>query len=194
MRMFYIPDGHRRYADRTGCSLVESYRLGYQVLVNELVLPVFERTEVTDLDIFLLSNLNLDRREHNDLDVLLDEGKDLLSSLIDDCRSLASVRTVGSYLPHNLDIPGPSGRTITLVIGCKTADDVGCPEVDIFLRTGGELRLSGAPRTIVGDYTQFYAMDELHPELRFHHVEQCLDRYQARYMREVSRARLDRAS
>jgi undecaprenyl pyrophosphate synthase len=186
MRMFYIPDGHRRYADKMECSLVESYRLGYRVLVDELIVPLFQRTEVTDLDIFLLSNLNLDRREHGDLHVLLQEGKELLTALINDCRSLASVRTVGSYFPQNLHIPGPAGRTITLVIGCKTADDVGCPEVDVFLRTGGELRLSGAPRTIVGDYTQFYAIDELHPELRFAQVESCLDRYRTRYMREVS--------
>jgi undecaprenyl pyrophosphate synthase len=184
MRMFYIPDGHRRYADKTGCSLVESYRLGYRVLVDELIRPLFNHTEVKDLDIFLLSNLNLDRRESGDLHVLLEEGKELLSALIDDCRDLASVRTVGSYFPQNLHVKGAAGRMITLVIGCKTADDVGCPEVDIFLRTGGELRMSGAPRSIIGDYTQLYAIDELHPELRFHHVAECLDRYRARYMRE----------
>jgi undecaprenyl pyrophosphate synthase len=185
VRIFYIPDGHRRYAEKTGCSLLEAYRLGYTVLVAEIVEPLFARPDVSSLDVFLLSNLNLERRDRHDLDLLRQEGEPWLWELIEHCREIASVRTVGSYLERNIELPSKSRQQLTLVIGCKTGDDVGCGEVDVFLRSGGELRLSGAPRTIIGDYTQFYAIDALHPELRFADVEDCLERYQSRYMREV---------
>ena len=185
MRLFYIPDGHRRFAEKAGCSLLEAYRLGYAVLVEEIIEPLFARPDVESLDVFLLSNLNLERRDRDDLDLLRREGEPWLWELVEHCRALASVRTVGSYLERNVEIPGDPRRLLTLVIGCRTSDDVGCGEVDVFLRSGGELRLSGAPRTIVGDYTQFYAIDALHPELRYPDVEECLERYRSRYMREA---------
>jgi len=184
MRVFYIPDGHRRYADKVGCSLAEAYRIGYRVLIEELIEPLFARPDVLSLDIFLLSNLNLRRRQADDLETLLREGEPLLKELIDHAQQIASVRTVGSYLSHNIYCKTASSRLLTLVLGCSTDDDVGCGEVDVFLRTGGELRLSGAPRTIIGNYTQLYAIEALHPELRYAQVEQCVNQYQRRYMRE----------
>lgn len=186
MKVFYIPDGHRRYADRTGCSLAAAYEVGYAVLVDELIDPLLEQPEVEGIDVFLLSNLNLRRRDNRDLDILCRQGEPLLWALVEHCRGLASVRTVGSYLDRNVHLPGPGDKLVTLVLGCTTADDVGCGEVDLFLRTGGELRLSGAPRTIIGDYTQFYALDVLHPDLRFADIKAVLDRYHSRYVREVS--------
>jgi undecaprenyl pyrophosphate synthase len=188
MKIFYIPDGHRRYADKVRCSLAEAYHLGYKILLDEIIRPLFATGHVTGLDIFLLSNLNLKRRDREELRVLLEEGQDLLASLIRDCSKLASVRTVGTYMPRNLDLQTVPQRQITLVLGCTTSDDVGCGEVDLFLRTGGEMRMSGAPRSVIGDYTQLYALDELHPELRFGHVDRCLDRYHHRYMRERNSA------
>ncbi|MGH3601476.1 MAG: hypothetical protein ACRDQH_14580, partial [Pseudonocardiaceae bacterium] len=185
MKLFYIPDGHRRYADRVGCSLVAAYQLGYTVLVNELIDPLLAVSEIEGLDIFLLSNLNLRRRDDRDLEILRQKGEPLLWDLIEHCRALASVRTVGSYLGRNVALAGESSKLVTLVLGCTTGDDVGCGEVDLFLRSGGELRLSGAPRTIIGDYTQLYAIEALHPDLRFEDVQKILDRYRHRYMREV---------
>jgi undecaprenyl pyrophosphate synthase len=186
MKIFYIPDGHRRYADRMGCSLGESYRIGYDVLHDQLIAPLLARPTVEALDVFLLSNLNLERRRSDDLRILVEQGEPLLHSLIDRCSRFTSVRTVGTYLARNLHLATVPGKMLTLVIGCTTDDDVGCGPVDIFLRTGGELRLSGAPRSIIGNYTQLYAMDELHPDLRIEHVDHCLDHYRARYMRETA--------
>lgn len=186
MKIFYIPDGHRRYADRVGCSLATAYRRGYRVLVDELIDPLLALSEIEAIDIFLLSNLNLQRRQACDMQVLLEEGGQLLWQLIEHCRPLASVRTVGSYLSHNVQLEGGSSKRVTLVLGCTTRDDVGCDEVDVFIRSGGELRLSGAPRTIIGDYTQLYAINAMHPDLRFADVQGVLDRHRYRYMREVS--------
>ena len=184
MKIFYIPDGHRRYADRTGCTLLESYLLGYKVLVEELIEPVLALRFVDQLDVFLLSNLNLERRNRHDLQLLLEHGEVMLAQLVERCVRLASVRTLGNYLRDNLDLPGKPGKNLNLVLGCKTQDDIGCGEVDVFIRTGGEIRLSGAPRSIIGNYTQFYGIDVLHPELKFEHIRRCLDDYRNRYMRE----------
>jgi len=184
MKVFYVPDGHRRYAEGAGCSLSVAYRTGYRVLVDELIDPLLRRADVESVDVFLISTLNLQRRDDHDLQVLRDEGEPLLRELIDHCRSLARVRTVGSYLRRNVDLSGGSSKQVTLVLGCATSDDIGCGEVDVFMRSGGELRLSGAPRTIIGDYTQFYAIDALHPELRFADVQRILKKYGNRYMRE----------
>jgi undecaprenyl pyrophosphate synthase len=185
MKVFYIPDGHRRYADKVGCSLAVAYRLGYTVLVDEVLDPLLALPEIETVDVFLLSNLNLRRRQAHDMQILHEVGEPLLWELIEHCRPMASVRTVGSYLEHNLRLAGGSAKLVTLVLGCTTSDDIGCGEVDVFLRSGGELRLSGAPRTIIGDYTQLYAIDVLHPELRFAHVKEALERHSRRYMREV---------
>jgi len=184
MKMFYIPDGHRRYADQTGCTLVESYRIGYRVLLEELIRPAFA-DGVERLDIFLLSNLNLRRRDKAELELLLNVGEPLLWKLIEECRGIASIRTMGSYLERNLDLPSAPDRQLNLVLGCTTADDIGCTEVDVFIRTGGEIRLSGAPRTIIGDYTQFYGIPALHPQLRYADIACCLEHYRTRYMREA---------
>lgn len=184
MKVFYIPDGHRRYADKVGCTQQEAYRIGYHVLYNELIEPMLTRADVERLDVFLLSNLNLRRRASEDLRVLLEEGEPMLRELIERCAKFASVRTVGSYLPQNICRQTVPDRLLTLVIGCTVDSDVDCGEVDLFLRTGGEIRLSGAPRSIIGNYTQFYGIDELHPELRFHHVQHCLEQYEQRYVRE----------
>jgi hypothetical protein len=155
------------------------------VLVEEIIEPLFSRPDVESLDVFLLSNLNLERRDRHDLDLLRREGEPWLWELVDHSRRFASVRTVGSYLEQNVELGNDSPPLLTLVLGCRTADDVGCGEVDLFLRSGGELRLSGAPRTVIGDYTQLYAIDALHPELRYADVEECLERYGSRYMREA---------
>ena len=186
MRFFYIPDGHRRYADRERRSLVHAYRAGYAVLVEELILPLFEETEVDTLGIFLLSTLNLERRERGELETLLHEGETLLHALVEQCRPHAHVRSHGSYLGENIDLapPAPTGKRLDLFVGSRCEDPAPCGEVDVFLRSGGEMRLSGAPRALIGPYTQLYAMDALHPDLRFGMVAELLERYRSRYMRE----------
>jgi undecaprenyl pyrophosphate synthase len=186
MKLFYIPDGHRRYMDREGCSLSEAYRVGYAVLVDEIIRPLFTTPDVARLDIFLLSSLNLQRRDSEDLRLLLELGEELLPALIAECGRIASVRTLGNYFANNIRIDSVPGRQINLILGSRTSDQINCSEVDIFIRSGGELRLSGAPRSIIGDYTQFYRIDKLHPDLRFHDIRRCLDEYQQRYMRESS--------
>ncbi len=186
MKLFYIPDGHRRFAERQGCTLADAYAIGYRVLLDEIIKPLFAEGTVSRLDIFLLSNLNLQRRDHEELRILLENGEKLLLSLIDECRSIAAIKTLGSYYANNLEIADVTGRQLNLILGSRTGDDIGCDEVDVFLRSGGELRLSGAPRTLIGDYTQFFAIDKLHPDLTFGDIDRCLGDYRSRYMREGS--------
>lgn len=183
MNLFYIPDGHRRYADNAKCSLKDAYARGYDVLVHEIIEPLFEREGVERLDVFLLSSLNLKRRESSELRELIEHGTPMLWQLIEHCKSLASVRTVGTYLRENVDLRTQADRRLTLIAGSTVDDDLGCDVVDLFLRSGGEIRLSGAPRSIVGNDTQFYGMAELHPEIEFPHIQRHLDAYRARYIR-----------
>lgn len=185
MKLFYIPDGHRRYAQKMSCSLEEAYNEGLRVLIEEILNPLFQASLVTSVDVFCLSNLNLQRRDERELEGFLRQGPDFLRSLIDRCSHYASIRTVGTYLPENISIKTVPDRQITLVIGSRTADDLGCPPVDIFIRSGGELRLSGAPRSVIGDYTQFYVIDELHPLVRAGHIMHCLKSYRSRYRRST---------
>lgn len=185
MRIFYIPDGHRRYAEAAGCTLVEAYERGYDVLLDEIIVPLFTTEGVENLDIFLLSSLNLRRRDVGELDALIQYGTPMLHRLIEASVPFASVRTVGTYLPKNIEARGGSDHALTLVLGSTVDDDIGCPEADLFIRSGGEIRLSGAPRTIVGNYTQFYGLPQLHPELRFADIRQCVSSYRQRYMRRT---------
>jgi undecaprenyl pyrophosphate synthase len=154
------------------------------VLVEELIEPAFA-DGVERLDIFLLSNLNLQRREREELDLLLQVGEPMLWELVERCKSLTSIRTMGSYLKTNIELKTVPQRQLNLVLGCTTADDIGCSEVDVFIRTGGEIRLSGAPRTIIGDYTQLYGIAALHPELRNSDIAKCLEHYRSHRMRET---------
>lgn len=185
MRIFYIPDGHRRYAEAAGCTLVEAYERGYDVLLDEIIVPLFTREGVEHLDVFLLSSLNLRRREAGELDALITHGTPMMHRLIEATVPFATVRTVGTYLPRNIEAPGGPDHTLTLVVGSTADDDIGCPEVDLFIRSGGEIRLSGAPRSIVGNYTQFYGLSVLHPDLRFADIQQCVSSYRQRYMRRT---------
>ena len=150
-----------------------AYSRGYDVLVREIIEPLFQCEDVKLLDVFLLSGLNLKRRAESELHELIEHGTPMLWRLIDHCQSIASVRTVGTFLPENIEVRSKLDRQLTLVVGSTASDDIGCDEVDVFMRSGGEIRLSGAPRTIVGNYTQFYGLATLHPELRFGEIEAC---------------------
>ncbi len=185
MKLFYIPDGHRRYMDREGCTLPEAYNIGYHVLINEIIKPLFLAEAVEELGIFLLSNLNLERRDSDDLKVLLDTGQDLLPKLIHECRNIASIQTYGTYLSKNIIIQSVVDRRLNLFLGCRTCDKIFCSDVDIFIRSGGELRMSGAPRSVIGDWTHFYKIDKLHPDITFLDIQICLDEYRNRYVRET---------
>jgi undecaprenyl pyrophosphate synthase len=188
MNVFYIPDGHRRYADRVGCTLAEAYRTGYYALMREVIDPLLAHEDVDELGIFLLSNLNLGRRDSEDLRTLLLDGKMLLSALIEQMRPRVTVRTHGSYFKPNLHLLSNAEKTLHLFIGTDTGDSIECGEVDVFVRSGGELRLSGAPRMLIGAYTQFYRIEALHPELQFADIARCLEHYNIRYMREKGRS------
>lgn len=185
LKLFYIPDGHRRFAEKRGCSLQEAYTEGFRVLADEILDPLFELNEVAAVDVFCLSNLNLRRRLPPELETFLEEGATALERLCNRCKTYASVRTVGSFLQRNIEIQGASDRLVTFVIGSSIEDDLGCGPVDLFMRSGGELRLSGAPRSIIGSYTQFYSIRKLHPEVRFSDVERCLLEFRERYFRRT---------
>jgi undecaprenyl pyrophosphate synthase len=185
--IFYTPDGHRRYADRVGCDLVKAYQIGYEVLLDEIVRPVLARNDVATVSIFLLSQLNIQRRADGDLKALLEEGEKLLSALTDAVLPMASVRTFGAYMKQNILLRSDSPKQLNLFIGSRVDDRPECGEVDVFFRSGGELRLSGAPRSLLGNYTQLYAIDTLHPDLRYGEVDSLLARHGSRYMREFER-------
>jgi len=71
MQIFYIPDGHRRYAVRTKTELSAVYELGFRTLRDEIVPPICADMRIERLCVFLLSRLNLQRRSTDDLKELL---------------------------------------------------------------------------------------------------------------------------
>src|SRR5438093_8901036 len=105
MKILYIPDGHRRYADREKCSLAQAYRDGFRALVEEFIHPLFSRGDVDGIAVFLLSNLNLVRRTPSDLKTLLEQGSGLLDDLVARFTPVAHIRSHGSYLHRNIDLP-----------------------------------------------------------------------------------------
>ncbi|NKL25416.1 hypothetical protein GFL92_01095 [Rhizobium leguminosarum bv. viciae] len=187
MNLFYIPDGHRRYAAQTRCTLEESYREGFRVLRDEILDPLFNLPEIEEVGIFCLSNLNLDRREPNELSAFLETGQEELSKLAEHCKGYASVRTVGTYFAKNLLISSSVGRTITFYVGTSIDDNIDCNHVDLFLRSGGQMRLSGAPRQLIGSYTELISIEKLHPELRFSDISDCFARFDQRYFRSTDK-------
>jgi len=188
--VYYIPDGHRRYASRKRCSLGVAYQLGAKVLVDEVILPLLQSKDVASLTVFCLSNVNLSVRENAELKSFIDVGHDILKLLIKRCQKFASVRTVGSYLKTNIYITcaktNPAFR-LTLIIGSTIDDDLGLAPVDIFIRSGGGLRLSGTPRQLIGDYTEFYKIKNLHPTVKSAAILDCIRQYKCRYKSKTDR-------
>ena len=182
MHVFYIPDGHRRFAELRGRELSDAYALGIEVLWTEVVNPLLSNTPVSSIDVFCLSNQNMRRRDRSELQTFLARGEEMLEPFISLCTSIARVETLGDYLKKNVVLNPDAPKTLRLLIG-SGIDDVEVSTADIFIRSGGELRLSGAPRALIGNYTQFYCIDELHPEVKFASFEAILSRYQNRYVR-----------
>jgi len=191
MKVFYIPDGHRRFADQTDMDLVKSYELGFEVLVDEIIEPIFKYEPVDTLGIFLLSQLNLKRRHPDELNQLLSVGEQLLEKLVDRCSALASIKSHGTFLNENIETSHGSQKQLHLFIGSGIDDHSPIGEVDVFFRSGGEMRLSGAPRALIGSYTQLYVLDKLHPALTYTDINHILEQYQIRYMRECGQQRPD---
>lgn len=186
MKLFYIPDGHRRYAEANRLSMEEAYSKGIQILIDEVIDPLLGSGLLDRLDVFCLSNLNMARRAGSELNAFLDVGTAMLPSLIAHGAQSYSVRTVGSYLqPNVIKTRQGSRRLLTLLIGCSVDDDVDCEPVDIFVRSGGELRLSGAPRSLIGSDTQFYSIEKYHPEVRASDFREIIARFQNRYIRRT---------
>jgi undecaprenyl pyrophosphate synthase len=183
--MFYIPDGHRRFAQQKNISLLDAYVLGYEVLLDQIIRPAIRSAHFHRLDIFLLSNLNLKRRDTADLNDLLKIGHVLLEKLVDETLPIAAVSTYGTYLSHNIKSSNSTLPLVNFYLGTSVDYNPGLEKVDIFIRSGGEMRLSGAPLSLIGDYTQFYSIEKLHPELTYQDIYSCYSRFCDRYMKET---------
>lgn len=184
LSIFYTPDGHRRFAESEGISLTSAYKIGVEVLVREIIEPVIREHEIDILDIFCLSNRNLHIREESELTDWLSIGQKMLGEVVETCSHFANVKTVGSYFPENLNVETSlSAPTVRFFIGTSIEDKDGILPVDIFIRSGGELRLSGAPRALLGDDTELYSIPTLHPCIRYEEIHDVICSYKTRYIR-----------
>ncbi|TBG85553.1 hypothetical protein ELG69_16310 [Rhizobium leguminosarum] len=185
LKIFYIPDGHRRFAAKFGLSLEESYRTGIRVLEDEVIPPLLSDARVDELLVFCLSRQNLVRRDEAELQSFIRVGTEMLSELADRCARHWAVSTLGSVLHDNLTLGQTNDKSLKFLIGSGIDDADQLPEVDLFFRSGGELRLSGAPRCLIGNDTQFYTLEKLHPELVRGDIIALMDKYRARYVRST---------
>ena len=185
MHIFYIPDGHRRYAKREKLSLEQVYEQGYRVLRDEVVGPLCKDPSISRIGVFLLSKLNLQKRSKDDLSTLLKAVERLTPRLCQDLKQLCVIRVVGGYYPcQATDAIAPTtGPIVELYIGSDTDDAVEGP-TDLLVRSGGTLRLSGAPRALIGPYTEFQSLAKLHPEVRACDIRAIVSEFVQRYSLE----------
>lgn len=184
LSIFYTPDGHRRFASEEGISIPEAYKAGIAVLMDEIIEPTINEFSINRLDIFCLSNRNLINREAGELDDWLLVGKDLLDQVVERCSRFANVKTIGNYLQKNINsVRSPEAPTIRFFIGNSIEDTEDIDPVDIFIRSGGQLRLSGAPRALLGDDTEIFSIQTLHPRIKFREMCAVIDAYHSRYIR-----------
>ena len=112
----------------------------------------------------------------------LDAG--LLNGVVERCSRFANVKTVGNFLDKNISvIHSPESPTVRFFIGNSIEDTEDIEPVDLFIRSGGQLRLSGAPRALLGDNTELCSIPTLHPRIRFDEICKVLDVYGSRYFR-----------
>ena len=184
LSIFYTPDGHRRFATEEGISISDSYKAGVAVLLEEMIQPIIREYSIDHLDIFCLSNRNLINRDADELGDWLTVAKELLQDIVTRCLTFANVSTVGSYLPENINIiQSPYLPTVRFFIGNSTDDTQDITPVDLFIRSGGQMRLSGAPRALLGDDTEIFSISTLHPRIRFPEVQSVINSYFSRYIR-----------
>ena len=184
LSIFYTPDGHRRFAEEERISIASSYRTGVNVLVEEIIEPTIGRFSIKRMDIFCLSNRNLFNRDTGELDDWLSVGIEMLNGVVERCSRFANVKTVGNFLDKNISvIHSPESPTVRFFIGNSIEDTEDIEPVDLFIRSGGQLRLSGAPRALLGDDTELCSIPTLHPRIRFDEICKVLDVYGSRYFR-----------
>ena len=184
LSIFYTPDGHRRFAEEERISIASSYRTGVNVLVEEIIEPTIGRFSIERMDIFCLSNRNLLNRDTGELDDWLSVGIEMLNGVVERCSRFANVKTVGNFLDKNISvIHSPESPTVRFFIGNSIEDTEDIEPVDLFIRSGGQLRLSGAPRALLGDNTELCSIPTLHPRIRFDEICKVLDVYGSRYFR-----------
>lgn len=183
-RVFYIPDGHRRFAKAEGISLSQAYHMGYRVLIDEVIEPMFSTFEVGYLGVFLLSGLNLRRRNDFELNELLANLEVLIPLLQHELRHRCRVRVIDRRQAAQI-FPCHEAPLLDLFLASETEDPLPVGPMDLFFRTGGGLRLSGAPRALLGPYTELFSVEKLHPQLKCNDIDEIFNRYRTRYMAET---------
>lgn len=186
LSIFYTPDGHRRFAEEEGISIAASYRTGIHTLIEEIIEPTISCFDVERLDIFCLSSRNLRNRNSGELKEWLSVGLEMLNGVVERCAKFANVKSVGNFLAENIDVVNsPGSPTVRFFIGNSIEDTDDIAPVDLFIRSGGQLRLSGAPRALLGDDTELYSIPTLHPRIEFAEIRRVVDAYRARYVRHT---------
>ncbi len=186
LSIFYTPDGHRRFAEEEGISIAASYRRGVHVLVEEIIEPTINMFEIERLDVFCLSNRNLRDRHTGELDDWLSVGLEMLNGVVERCSQFANVKSVGNFLAENIDVlHAPGSPTVRFFVGNAIEDTYDITPVDLFIRSGGQLRLSGAPRALLSDETEMCSVPTLHPRIEFAEIRRVIDAYRARYIRHT---------
>jgi undecaprenyl pyrophosphate synthase len=186
MHFFYIPDGHRRYSEQNSLSLRQGYERGYLVLRDEVLFPLCENPNISRVGVFLLSKLNLQKRTSEDLAALLMAVQEFVPRLCQDLERRCLIRVFGNHsVKQSINRTETStGIIVDLYVGSDTDDPVLDGPADLLARSGGTLRLSGAPRALIGPYTEFFGLQKFHPDVKACDIEQIVSAFVQRYRAE----------
>lgn len=197
-RILVIPDGHRRYAHKTGISYQDAYHLG-ALVAAQVASEVAATHLVPHLTLFPLATKNFDDRDQRNLMVIFTAIDDFLDAIAASSQRMRlSVRGSLRRLPTPL-----AERLITMTSAIAEAADgsmdlqllvdydgqaefASMPRdqifaalanpYDIVIRTGGAFRLSGAP-LIESSAADMFALPMTFPEFRYKDIVDVVHRF-----------------
>jgi undecaprenyl pyrophosphate synthase len=191
-RILVIPDGHRRYAHKTGIGYKEAYILGAMVAAN-VACEVASNRLVPHLTFFPLATKNFEERDEETLAFIFTAINTFLDTIARSSADLQlSIRGQLTRLPPSL-----ANRLRTL---CRNPTSDGAPHMelqllidydghreladmtknemntalahpfDIVIRTGGAFRLSGAP-VLECSSADMFSLPMTFPEFTFRDLD-----------------------
>ncbi len=206
MHTLYIPDGHRRYAQKHKISLEEAYAKGGENIAR--IIKWLSKKGVSDISIFILAEHNLNRREEEVLaiakgaryviehyfitdpeimkfkfDVVTTEEGGLVSKVKAHFLEIAEATKDNDETRVNF-LVGYSGETeVTTALESNPQtyrELVGLSRlkpIDIIIRADPIIRLSESPILPIHKNTAFFATRNLNPEVTTKDLKKILEDY-----------------
>ena len=205
-RILVIPDGHRRYAQKTGLSYRDAYHLG-AIVAAKVASEVAAAHLVPHLTLFPLTTKNFDERDRLTLMVIFAAIGDFLDAIVASSQKMRlSVRGSLQRIPRQLadrlialaNASGGIGEgnvELQLLVDYDGQADLEsmtraqmvaalAQPYDIVVRTGGAFRLSGAP-ILESSSADMFALPMTFPEFTYEDLVGVVRRFVADKRRRI---------